>query len=160
MTLGTKDPGVGCFVARVSRLQKAGKCGRTTQQLAEPAYRTKGSEMVYKQDGLLQLTDSEVDAVARQFLSSPYADRTKYSDWPLDRRLGGFLHQRGLGLLDEDGDAHAIILDSVMAHLAVAKQPIEPTDGRGAPGSRGLPSLSPTGTDWSDRHRQYGDFEI
>ena len=118
--------------------------------------------MVYKENGLLQLTDTEVDALARRFLSAPYADGNKYSDWPLDRRLDGFLHRRGLGLLAEDGDAHDLILERVMALIGAAEQPRVPTDD-GAdqrPVGRGLPSLSSTGADWSDRHCQSVDFEI
>jgi nucleotide-binding universal stress UspA family protein len=40
-------------------------------------------------------TDSDVDALAWQFLKSDYADKA-YADWPLDRRLDGFLTRRGL----------------------------------------------------------------
>jgi hypothetical protein len=118
--------------------------------------------MVYKENGLLQLTDTEVDALARQFVSSPYADRSKYSDWSLDRRVEGFLHQRGLGLLAEDGDAHELILETVMRHISAATHPVQPGDDRAdqRPVGRGLLSLSSTTTRWSDEHSQYGDFEI
>ena len=43
------------------------------------------------------LSDSDVDALAWQFLNSAYADKT-YADWPLDRRLDGFLRRRGLSV--------------------------------------------------------------
>ena len=63
------------------------------------------------------LTDSDVDALAWQFLHSPYADQT-YADWPLDRRLDGFLRREGLARLVEDGDTYDLILDRVMAYIA------------------------------------------
>jgi len=63
-------------------------------------------------------TNSDVDALAWQFLSSAYAD-AKYADWPLDRRIDGFLRSRGLSRLAEDGDAQDLILNRVMAYIAV-----------------------------------------
>ena len=63
------------------------------------------------------LTDCDVDALAWQFLHSPYADQT-YADWPLDRRLDGFLRREGLARLVEDGDTYDLILDRVMAYIA------------------------------------------
>lgn len=68
------------------------------------------------------LTDSDLDALAVQFLNSPYADRNKYSEWPLDRRIEGFLLRRGLVRLAEDGDAYGLILDHVMAYLGAARR--------------------------------------
>ena len=62
------------------------------------------------------LTDSDVDALAFQFLHSPYADDT-YADWRLDQRLDGFLRHRGLVRLVEDGDAYDLILNRVMAYI-------------------------------------------
>ena len=64
------------------------------------------------------LTDSDVDSLAWQFLKSTYADNT-YADWPLDRRLDGFLRHRGLVRLAEDGDAHDLVLNRVMAYIGV-----------------------------------------
>lgn len=63
------------------------------------------------------LTDGDVDALAWQFLHSPYADQT-YADWPLDRRLDGFLRREGLARLVEDGDTYDLILDRVMTYIA------------------------------------------
>lgn len=60
------------------------------------------------------LTDSDVDALAWQFTNSAYADNV-YADWPLDRRLEGFLRHRGLFSIAEDGDAFGLLLDRVMA---------------------------------------------
>jgi hypothetical protein len=74
--------------------------------------------MAYTIGGPPLLTDSDVDALAWQFLHSGYADDT-YADWPLDRRLEGFLHRQGLVRLVEDGDAYELILNRVMAHIGV-----------------------------------------
>ena len=65
------------------------------------------------------LTDSDVDALAWQFLNSAYADKT-YADWPLDRRLDGFLRRRGLFRIAEDGDAYGLVLERVMRDIGVA----------------------------------------
>jgi hypothetical protein len=64
------------------------------------------------------LTDADLDALARQFLESAYADNT-YADWPLDRRLVGFLRHGGLVRLAEDGDAHDLVINRVMAYIGV-----------------------------------------
>jgi hypothetical protein len=71
----------------------------------------------------LLLNDTDVDALASQFMNSAYADDT-YSDWPLDRRLDGFLSRRGLSRIAEDGDACDLVLNRVMAYISVA----EPSD--------------------------------
>ena len=78
----------------------------------------KGSEM----SSPLLLTDTDVDALAWQFMNSAYADDT-YSDWPLDQRLDGFLRRRGLSRIAEDGDAYDLVLNGVMACISVAQQP-------------------------------------
>ena len=69
------------------------------------------------------LTDSDVDALAWQFLDSSYADNT-YADWPLDRRLDGFLRRRGLFRIAEDGDAYDLVLNRVMAHIGAVSRPV------------------------------------
>lgn len=68
------------------------------------------------------LTDSDVDALAWQFMNSTYAENT-YADWPLDRRLDGFLRRRGLSRIAEDGDAYDLVLNRVMAYIGVMQQP-------------------------------------
>ena len=64
------------------------------------------------------LTDSDVDSLAWRFLNSGYV-HDAYADWPLDRRLDGFLRRRGLVRIAEDGDAYDLILNRVMAYIAV-----------------------------------------
>ena len=68
------------------------------------------------------LTDSDVDMLAWQFLDSAYADNI-YADWPLDRRLDGFLLRRGLVGIVEDGDAYDLVFNRVMAHIGAASHP-------------------------------------
>ncbi|WP_406815402.1 hypothetical protein [Mycobacterium sp. M23085] len=75
--------------------------------------------MASRLDDWLLPADSDVDALAWQFTNSAYADDT-YADWPLDRRLEGFLHHRGLSSIAEDGDAFHFVLDRVMACIGVS----------------------------------------
>jgi hypothetical protein len=63
--------------------------------------------------------DTDVEELAWQFLHSAYADKT-YADWPLDRRLDGFLRRCGMIRIAEDGDAYRLVLNSVMNHVGVA----------------------------------------
>ena len=65
------------------------------------------------------LTDSAVDALAWQFLNSAYAADT-YADWPLDRRLDGFLRRGGLVRIVEDGDAYDLVLNRVMFYIGAS----------------------------------------
>src|SRR5271163_2806097 len=81
--------------------------------------RRQRTEMAYTLGDPSLLTDPDVDALAWQFLNSAYADKT-YADWPLDRRLDGFLRRRGLFGIAEDGDAYGLVLDRVMRLIGVA----------------------------------------
>ncbi|OBI62977.1 hypothetical protein [Mycobacterium sp. E796] len=67
----------------------------------------------------LLLTDSDVDALAREFLHSSYHGPI-YADWSPDRRLDTFLRRRGLSRVANDGDLSTIVLDRVMANVSVA----------------------------------------
>ena len=69
------------------------------------------------------LTDSDIDALAWQFLNSAYADNNAYADWPLDRRLDGFLRRQGLVRLAEDGDAYDLILNCALDYIGVRSRP-------------------------------------
>ena len=63
----------------------------------------------------LTSTDSYVDDLASQFLKSEYAGE-QYGNWPLDRRLEGFL--RGVAdRVSASGDLFNIILDRVMVFI-------------------------------------------
>jgi hypothetical protein len=61
--------------------------------------------------------DTDIDDLARQFLASPYG-RDQYANWPLDRRLEGFLDHRGMGHLADDGDIFSLVCDRVMAQIS------------------------------------------
>ena len=63
------------------------------------------------------LTDPDVDALTWQFLNSDYADDV-YADWPLDRRLEGFLRRQGLTRIADAGDLYSIILERVMTYIS------------------------------------------
>jgi hypothetical protein len=71
----------------------------------------------------LPLTDSDVDELAWQFMDSAYADDT-YADWPLDRRLEGFLRHRGPFGIAEDGDAFGLVLERVMACIGALSRAV------------------------------------
>ena len=70
----------------------------------------------------LLLTDSDVDALAREFLRSRYLGPI-YADWSPDRRLDTFLRRRGLSRVADNGDLAGIVLDRVMAHVGRASRP-------------------------------------
>jgi hypothetical protein len=67
---------------------------------------------------VLLLTDPDVDVLAYQFLDSDYA-ADAYINWPLERRLEGFLRHRGMARIADDGDTCQILLDCVMGHINV-----------------------------------------
>ena len=66
----------------------------------------------------LLLTESDVDALAREFLRSRYLGAT-YAGWSPDRRLDTFLRRRGLSRVADDGDLSDIVLDRIMTHVGV-----------------------------------------
>ncbi len=68
------------------------------------------------------LTDSDVDALASEFLQSLYMGPI-YADWLPDRRLDTFLRRRGLSRVADDGDLSNIVLERIMAHVGRASQP-------------------------------------
>ena len=67
---------------------------------------------------VLVLTDPDVDVLAYQFLHSDYA-AAAYMNWPLERRLEGFLRHRGMARVADDGDTCHVLLDCVMRHINV-----------------------------------------
>ncbi|CPR12345.1 hypothetical protein BN971_03639 [Mycobacterium bohemicum DSM 44277] len=69
----------------------------------------------------LLLTDSDVDALASDFLQSRYVDPI-YADWSPDRRLDTFLRRRGLARVADNGDLSEIVLNRVMVRVGRASQ--------------------------------------
>ncbi len=63
------------------------------------------------------LTDPDIDVIAHRFLHSDYA-ADAYINWPLDRRLEGFLRSRGMTRVADDGDTCQILLDRVMRNIS------------------------------------------
>lgn len=66
----------------------------------------------------LLLTDSDVDAIAREFLRSRYLG-SLYAGWSPDRRLDAFLRRSGYARVADDGDLSGIVLDRIMAQVSV-----------------------------------------
>ncbi len=79
--------------------------------------------MAFSPGDWLPLNDSDIDGLAWQFTHSAYADDT-YADWPLDRRLDGFLRHRGLFGIAEDGDAFGLVLEHVMACIGALSRSV------------------------------------
>lgn len=67
------------------------------------------------------LTDTDVDVLASEFLSSSYMGPI-YADWAPDRRLDTFLRRRGLPRVADDGDLTNVVLERVMAHVGRASR--------------------------------------
>ena len=63
--------------------------------------------------------DAELEAMAWEFLGSPYASN-RFVDWPIDRRLHAYLRHQGLSEVADDGTRCAALLDRVMANIASA----------------------------------------
>ncbi|UXA09334.1 hypothetical protein KXD96_13160 [Mycobacterium sp. SMC-2] len=68
------------------------------------------------------MTDSDVDALASEFLQSRYLGPI-YADWSPDRRLDTFLRRRGLARVADDGDLSNTVLERVLGHVGRASQP-------------------------------------
>ncbi|MCV7351741.1 hypothetical protein [Mycobacterium parmense] len=68
------------------------------------------------------MTETDVDALAAEFLDSRYLGTT-YADWSPDRRLDTFLRRRGLSRVADDGDLATVVLDRVMVHVGRAARP-------------------------------------
>jgi hypothetical protein len=65
----------------------------------------------------LLLSDSDVDALASEFLRSRYLGPI-YADWSPDRRLDTFLRRRGLPRVADDGDLAKSVLDRIMIRVS------------------------------------------
>lgn len=64
--------------------------------------------------GVARLTDSDLEALASDFLQSRYLG-SPYADWAPDRRLDMFLRRRGLARVANDGDLSHNVLQRIMA---------------------------------------------
>jgi len=69
-------------------------------------------------DNSPNVIDSDVDALALQFLKSDYPDGQRAAE-PLNRRLDCFLRRRGLARLADSGDIYNIILGRAVSYLNV-----------------------------------------
>ncbi|OCB30595.1 hypothetical protein A5675_02385 [Mycobacterium malmoense] len=70
----------------------------------------------------LLLTDSDVDALAWEFLQSRYLGPI-YADWSPDRRLDTFLRRRGLARVADDGDLSNTVLERILGQVGRASRP-------------------------------------
>jgi hypothetical protein len=68
------------------------------------------------------LTESDVDALASDFLQSHYIGSI-YADWSPDRRLDTYLRRRGLDRVANDGDLSNTVLERIMAGVGRASRP-------------------------------------
>jgi hypothetical protein len=73
------------------------------------------------------VTDSEVYALTWAFVNSGYRG-DEYANWPIERRLEGFLRRRGLSRHADNGDICNIILDRIMTHISPCRPAIAPAD--------------------------------
>ena len=69
--------------------------------------------------GDVELTTSQLDAIAWDFLGSEFAEQI-YADWPMDRRVDAFLRHEGRDDLVNDGAAYDALLQRVMANIGRA----------------------------------------
>jgi hypothetical protein len=70
----------------------------------------------------LLLTDSDVDALAWEFLQSRYLGPI-YADWSPDRRLDTFLRRRGLARVADNGDLSNSVLERILGFAGRASRP-------------------------------------
>jgi len=63
----------------------------------------------------------EIDSIAWKFLCSPFT-RLDYLDWPLERRIDGFLRQLKRLDIINDGAAYGALIERVMANFPRARR--------------------------------------
>ena len=69
--------------------------------------------------GQFELTTSQLDGIAWDFLGSEFAEQI-HADWPIDRRVDAFLRHEGRDDLVKDGAAYDALLQRVMANIGRA----------------------------------------
>ncbi len=67
----------------------------------------------------VDLTERELDAIAWRFLGSEFTGQI-YADWPLERRVDGYLQHHGQTDLVNDGSAYDALLQRIMANIGPA----------------------------------------
>ncbi|AFM16473.1 hypothetical protein Mycch_1681 [Mycolicibacterium chubuense NBB4] len=65
------------------------------------------------------LSESDLDAIAWDFLGSEFTGLA-YANWPIERRVGAYLTHHGMTHLRNNGDAHAAVLQRVLANVGTA----------------------------------------
>jgi hypothetical protein len=72
---------------------------------------------------------ADVKVLAHQFLTSPYAS-VEFINWSIDRRVEGFLRNRGLTRVADNGDSLRNLVDRVLdchnAELVAEYDPVTP----------------------------------
>jgi hypothetical protein len=91
--------------------------GRCDDETMKRHTRPRGIAMALAGD--VDLMQPELDAIAWEFLRSAYAGHT-YASWPIDDRLEGYLLNRGLVSVANDGSASDALLQCVMANIGRA----------------------------------------
>jgi hypothetical protein len=69
----------------------------------------------------LLVTDSDVDALAREFLNSEQAGDV-FAGASFDRRLEAYLRRRDLARVADDGDLYGILADRVLTYIGEARR--------------------------------------
>ena len=69
--------------------------------------------------GQFELTTSQLDGIAWDFLGSEFAEQI-HADWPIEGRVDAFLRHEGRDDLVKDGAAYEALLQRVMANIGRA----------------------------------------
>lgn len=74
---------------------------------------------VNPQPGHVELTESELEAIAWRFLGSEFAGLI-YADWPIDRRAEAYLAHHAMTHVVNDGDGYDAVLQHVLTNIGPA----------------------------------------
>ncbi len=72
-------------------------------------------------DSPVGAVEADLNAIALEFLDSPYAG-DRFTGWPIDGRLVAYLRRRGLTAIADDGTVFHSLLDKVMTSIALARR--------------------------------------
>jgi len=81
--------------------------------------RARQSRVVMTLAGHVELTEQDLDAIAWKFLGSEFTGEL-YANWPIDRRVNGYLVHHRLMHVANDGAACDALLHRVMANIGRA----------------------------------------